>query len=335
MLKQRRVTGFDSVVGHEEIISTLQHAIRLGKVSHAYIFGGEHRSGKKMLASLFAMTLQCKEHGIGSCMKCISCKKALNKNHPDIINITHEKLNFIGIDDIREQLINGVGIKPYESPYKIYIVNSADKLTFQAQNALLKTLEEPPVYVIIMLLVDNPDALLLTITSRCVIFSLKPVKDHLVKDYLMNKMHIPDFQAEGQVSFANGNVGKAQQIANSAEFIKLTKNALRILKHSRELEIYEFMDAIQIISTEKQKIYDYLELFIMWFRYVLVFKATKEVDNLLFKKEVNYIKARASVSSYEGLEKIIDAIHMADSRLRSNVNFDLVMELLFLKIREN
>lgn len=334
-MEQGELTGFDGVVGHEEIISHLQNAIRLGKVSHAYIFGGEHGSGKKLLASLFAMTLQCQEHGIEPCMKCASCKKALNKNHPDIINISHEKPNSIGIDEIRDQLINDVGIKPYESPYKIYIVNDADKLTLQAQNALLKTIEEPPAYAVVMLLADNPDALLPTITSRCVILSLKPVGDRLVKDYLMDRMHIPDYQAEVQASFAQGNVGKAQQMANSAEFTELTENALRILKHSREMEVYELVDAIKIMSAEKQNIYDYLDLFTMWFRDVLLFKATKEVDNLVFKEEINYIKERASVSSYEGLEQIIDAIHMADSRLRANVNFDLVMELLFLTIREN
>lgn len=334
-MEQGELTGFDGVVGHEEIISHLQNAIRLGKVSHAYIFGGEHGSGKKLLASLFAMTLQCQEHGIEPCMKCASCKKALNKNHPDIINITHEKPNSIGIDEIRDQLINDVGIKPYESPYKIYIVNDADKLTLQAQNALLKTIEEPPAYAVVMLLADNPDALLPTITSRCVILSLKPVGDRLVKDYLMDRMHIPDYQAEVQASFAQGNVGKAQQMANSAEFTELTENALRILKHSREMEVYELVDAIKIMSAEKQNIYDYLDLFTMWFRDVLLFKATKEVDNLVFKEEINYIKERASVSSYEGLEQIIDAIHIADSRLRANVNFDLVMELLFLTIREN
>ena len=335
MKDQGELKGFDGVVGHEEIISHLQNAIRLGKVSHAYIFGGEHGSGKKMLATLFAMTLQCQEHGIEPCTKCPSCKKALNRNHPDIISITHEKPNSIGIDEIREQLINDVGIKPYESPYKIYLVNEADKLTLQAQNALLKTIEEPPAYAVILLLADNPDALLPTITSRCVILSLKPVGDHLVKEYLMDKMHIPDYQAEVQASFAQGNIGKAQQVAGSAEFAELTENALRLLKHSREMEVYELVDAVKTMSADRQSIYDYLDLFIMWFRDVLLFKATKEVDNLVFKEEINYIKERASVSSYEGLGQIIDAIHMAESRLRANVNFDLVMELLFLTIREN
>lgn len=335
MDEREEVTGFGSVVGHEEIISHLQNAIRLGKVSHAYLFGGEHGSGKKLLASLFAMTLQCEGHGVEPCMKCTSCRKALSKNHPDIISVTHEKPNSIGIDEIREQVINDVGIKPYESRYKIYIINDAQKLTLQAQNALLKTIEEPPAYAVILLLADNPDALLPTITSRCVILSLKPVGDQLVKDYLMDRMHIPDYQAEVEASFAQGNIGRAREMAGSSEFHEMTENALRLLKHSRSMEVYELVDAVKAMSSEKQNIHEYLELFTMWFRDVLLFKATKEVDYLVFKEEINDIKERASVSSYEGLEQILEAIQSADSRLRANVNFELVMELLFLTIREN
>ena len=115
----------------------------------------------------------------------------------------------------------------------------------------------------------------------------------------------------------------------------MTENALRLLKHSRSMEVYELVDAVKAMSSEKQNIHEYLELFTMWFRDVLLFKATKEVDYLVFKEEINDIKERASVSSYEGLEQILEAIQSADSRLRANVNFELVMELLFLTIREN
>ncbi len=329
--------GFAGVVGHEEIIAHLQHAICRDKVSHAYIFSGEQGSGKKLLASLFAMTLQCRDRGQEAepCMECISCKKALTGNQPDILWVTHEKPNSIGIDEIRNQVVNDIAIKPYESPYKIYIIDEADKLTLQAQNALLKTIEEPPVYGILLLLADNPEALLPTITSRCVQLNLKPVGDSLVKEYLMDQMHIPDYQAEVQASFAQGNVGKARQIAGSAEFGELTDNALRLLKHSREMEVYELVDAVKVMSADKQNIQDYLNLFLIWFRDVLLFKATREVDHLVFKEEINSIKERAAISSYEGLERILEAIHTGDSRLRANVNFDLTMELLFLTIREN
>ncbi len=327
--------GFDGVVGHEEIISHLQNAIRLEKVSHAYIFSGERGTGKKLLASLFAMTLQCEEHGTSPCMKCESCKKALSKNHPDIISITHEKPNSIGIEEIREQLINDVEIRPYSSPFKIYIIDEAQKLTLQAQNALLKTIEEPPAYAVIILLTDNLDILLPTITSRCVNLGLKPVSDNMVKTYLMDQMNIPDYQAEVDASFAQGNIGKAKRAATSAEFSELMQNALKILKNSKEMQLYELIAVLKEMSQEKQNIYDYLDLFAMWFRDVLLFKATREVDNLVFKQEINHIKERAQVSSYEGLEQIIDGIQTAGIRLRANVNFDLTMELLFLTIREN
>lgn len=329
------MAGFKEIVGHEEIIQHLQNAIRLGKVSHAYILSGEKGSGKKLLANTFAMALQCEKRDVDPCQECRSCKKAMSRNHPDIIYITHEKPNSIGIEDIRTQLIEDVMIKPYCSSYKIYIVDEAEKLTLQAQNALLKTIEEPPAYAVIMLLTSNMDTFLPTITSRCVKLNLRPVQESMVKDYLMEKMNLPDYQAQMDAAFSQGNIGKARQMAESDDFNLMTEQALRILKKSKELELYEMVEMIKELSAEKQNIDEYLDLFAMWFRDVLFFKATKEVDGLMFKDQLNYIKERAKKSSYEGIEKIIDAIGIAKERLHANVNFDLVMELLFLTIREN
>ena len=136
-------------------------------------------------------------------------QKALSKNHPDIINITHEKPNSIGIEEIREQLTSDVDIRPYSSPHKIYIINDAQLLTLQAQNALLKTIEEPPAYAVILLLTNNIEALLPTISSRCVTLTLKAVGDDMVKEYLMERLHIPDYQAEVDASLAQGNIGES------------------------------------------------------------------------------------------------------------------------------
>ena len=179
-----------NVLGHEEILKHLQNAAAMEQVSHSYIFAGEKGSGKKLLAKLFAMTLQCEEHGKEPCLHCSSCKKAMNRNHPDIIYINHEKPASIGIEDIREQLIGDVAINPYKGPYKIYIVDEAEKLTVQAQNALLKTIEEPPAYAVILLLVNNEGALLPTISSRCVTLNFKPVRDEVIKKYLIDRKSV-------------------------------------------------------------------------------------------------------------------------------------------------
>lgn len=328
------MVGFHNVIGHEEIIRHLKNAIDTGKISHSYIFTGEHGSGKKLLAGIYAMTLQCEEGKSEACGKCESCKKALGKNHPDIIMVTHEKPNAISIDEIREQVVSDVAIKPYCSPYKVYIVPDAEIMTPQAQNALLKTIEEPPEYAVIMLLTSNADSLLPTIRSRCVRLDLKVVDDGLVKKYLMEHLHIPDYQAEIDASYAHGSIGKAKAAATSQEFADITQNALKILKYADTMEVYELTEAIRNLSGEKQNIKDYLDIFQFWFRDVLMFKATREIDNLVFKQEINYIKEQASKRSYENLEKILDALEKTKVRMRANVNTELALELLFLTIRE-
>ena len=326
--------GFNNIIGHEEIIRHLKNAIEAGKISHSYIFTGEKGSGKKLLAGTFAATLQCEAGGTEPCQKCDSCKKAMGKNHPDIIMVSHEKPGTITIDEIRDQVIHDVDIRPYYSPYKIYIIAHADMMTPQAQNALLKTIEEPPEYAVIMLLTNNIGGLLPTIHSRCVRLDLKVVYDGLVKKYLMEHLHVPDYQAEIDASFAQGSIGKAKEAATSQEFAEMTQNALRILKYANTMEVYELSDAIKNLSAEKQNINDYLDIFQFWFRDVLMFKATREIDNLVFKQEINYIKEQAKVRSYENLEKILDSIQKTKVRLKANVNFELALELLFLTIRE-
>ena len=179
------MAGFHDIIGHDDIIRHLKNAIETGKVSHSYIFTGEPGSGKKLLAGTFAAALQCESGESEPCMTCDSCKKVIGKNHPDIITVTHEKPGSISIDEVRDQVVRDVDIKPYCSPYKIYIIPDAEMMTVQAQNAILKTIEEPPEYAVIMLLTSNIDSLLPTIRSRCVRLDLKVVDDSLVKEYLM------------------------------------------------------------------------------------------------------------------------------------------------------
>ena len=141
-----------------------------------------------------AMTLLCEKGGPDPCNECHSCRQADSGNHPDIIRVTHEKPNTISVADIREQVNNTIMIKPYQGPYKIYIIDHADLMTVQAQNALLKTIEEPPAYAVILLLTENADILLPTINSRCVMLKLRNIRDTLIRKYLMEKMEVPDYK---------------------------------------------------------------------------------------------------------------------------------------------
>ncbi len=329
------MAGFRDIVGQEQIKEHLQNALETHKVSHAYIINGEKSSGKEFIARVFAMALQCERGGVEPCNVCHSCKQALSDNQPDIIRVTHEKPNTISVDDIRAQVNNDVAIRPYSSRYKVYIINEAEKMTPQAQNAILKTLEEPPEYAVILLLVSNVNSLLPTILSRCVVLNMKPVRDELVKNYLMEQLQVPDYKAEVCVAFARGNVGKAKALASSEEFENVKSEALGLLKYIQEMEIQEIVAAIKKIGEYKLEISDYLDILAIWYRDVLLFKATADVNHLVFREEIQSIRKVAGRSSYEGIERVIQALDKAKKRLDANVNFDLVMELLFLEMKEN
>lgn len=330
------MSRFSDIVGQEQLKEHLENAIKMNKVSHAYIINGERSAGKEFIAKTFAMALQCENReGIEPCQECHSCKQALSGNHPDIIFVTHEKPGTIGVDDIRNQINGDVAIKPYSSPKKIYIMNEGEKMTVQAQNALLKTLEEPPEYAVILILTTNVDSLLPTILSRCVVLNMKPVKDAQVKKFLMENMEIPDYKADICVAFARGNVGKARLLAKSEEFDKVKEEAITLLKYIGEMELNEVVTAIKKINEYKFDVNDYLDILSIWYRDVLLFKATHDVNNLIFREEIQYIRKVADKSTYEGIEQIIDALEKSKQRLNANVNFDLTMELLLLTIKEN
>ena len=329
------MAGFQDILGHEQIIEHLQNAIKTDKVSHAYILDGPDMSGKKMIADAFSMTLECEKKGTEPCMECHSCKQALGKNQPDIIYLQHEKPNTISVDDIRSQINNDIGVKPYSSPYKVYIVDEAEKMNVQAQNALLKTIEEPPAYAVILLLTNNAEIFLPTILSRCVRLSLKAVPDEKIKAYLMENYEVPDYKADVCVAFAQGNVGKAIELAESEDFNEIKNSALQLIKRLDDIELYEMTEAVKQISNYKLKINDYFDLIMIWYRDVLLYKAPADVNKLIFKEEVYEIKKEASRSSYGGIENILEALEKAKIRLNANVNFDLVIELLLLTIKEN
>lgn len=329
------MAGFKDVIGRKDLVSYIQNTIQNNQVSHAYIFNGERGAGKKMFAQLFAMTLQCEKGTTEPCNECHSCRQALSGNHPDIIRVTHEKPNTISVEDVRVQINNDIMIKPYNGKYKIYIVPDADLMTVQAQNALLKTIEEPPEYAVIILLTENAESLLPTILSRCVVLKIKNVKDTLIKKYLMEQMQIPDYQADICTAFAQGNIGRAIMLATSEHFNEIKEETIQLMKRIKEMELTDLVEAVKRLSGYKIEVSDILDLISVWYRDVLLYKATKDINGVIFSDQMKYIKERANTSSYEGIEIILKGIETAKTRLKANVNFDLVMELLLLTIKEN
>lgn len=329
------MASFKDVVGHEQIIEHLSNSLKNNKVSHAYIFCGEDGTGKNMLAKLFAKALQC-EAGYGdSCGMCRSCKQVESGNQPDIRWVSHEKPGSIGVDEIREQVNNDIAIKPYSSKYKIYIIDEAEKMTPQAQNALLKTIEEPPSYGLLMLLTNNAAMLLPTIRSRCVTLNMKAVSTEKIQEHLIHTYEIPDYKARICASFAQGNLGKAIKMAASPDFNELHESVLNLAKNVDDMDIYVVMDAVKKLSEYKADIYDIIDMMMVWYRDILMLKLTNDPNLLIYPEEYSALSRRAAKSTFEGLDNIIRAMEKAKVRLKANVNFDTALEMMLLTIKEN
>ena len=329
------MANFKDIIGQESIKKHLQTAIKTGNLSHAYIINGEYGSGRQTIASALAKTIQCqsKTDDTDACGVCTSCKQAESHNHPDIKYITHDKTS-ISVNDILEQLNNDISIKPYSSEYKIYIIPDANKMTEQAQNALLKTIEEPPVYAIIILLTENCDSLLPTIRSRCVTLTMNPVEKDKICTYLENKFQLEPEQAQIAANYCQGNIGKAIRFASSSDFIEMKNQVLKLLKNLDSMDIASIIDTIKEFSTHKNDINDYLDLMLLWYRDVLMFKVTKDANLLLYSDEYSAISEQATKRDYENIENIIAAIDKAKVRLKANVNFDVTIELMILAMKD-
>ncbi|MDD6439725.1 MAG: DNA polymerase III subunit delta' C-terminal domain-containing protein, partial [Lachnospiraceae bacterium] len=255
-------------------------------------------------------------------------------NQPDIMVWRYQKETSISVDDIRA-LVSDVQIKPYASRYKIYILPDAQKMTREAQNALLKTLEEPPEYAVIILLSTSRDAMLETILSRCVVLPLRPVDAAKVRSYLMDRHGVEPYQADICVAFAQGNIGRAVALATSENFYSLLERAIQILTHVKEWDVSDIVVLIRDMDRGKDVVNDILDLFSIWYRDVLLFKATRDADGIIFREQIVQIREAAQKSSYDGIQRILDAIRTAKIRLKANVSFDLTMELLLLTMKEN
>lgn len=329
------MANFSDIIGHEDIVKHFKSSIELGKVSHAYILNGEKGSGKKTLAGIVAKSLQCETGDPDPCGKCKSCLQAESGNQPDIIWVTHEKPNVVSVDEIREQVINDVGLKPYSSRYKIYIIPDAQLMNSQAQNALLKTLEEPPEYAIIMLLTNNVNKFLPTILSRSIVLNFKPVEPLYMIEYLCTQLDVDQDRARFCVNFAQGNLGKAVRLAISPDYNELIDDSVRLLRRMDQMDNEEIISAVKNMGKYKLDATDYIDIMTMWFRDILMVKIANSPNKIIFKDEFSVMKKQASKVSYEGLEEILAALDKLKVRLEANVNYEIAMELMLLTIKEN
>jgi len=298
--------NFNEIAGHRQIINSLQSSVKHGRVSHAYIFSGEAGMGKKLLAKTFAKTLQCEAIETGEacepCGRCRSCLTFESGNQPDVFYVKPTKTKAIGVDDIREQVSENLVTRPFSSAYKIFIIDHADEMTAQAQNALLKSIEEPAVYAVFILLSRNIHLFLPTVLSRCVTYKLKPVPEPDVRAYLL-RVGVPSANAGLLSEYAAGSIGRALALANDTEFLAMRGEITKAAEKLERADLAETFAVFPVFEKYKERIQEALDILYIY-----------------------YHDARAPFA-------FMDSIDAAKRRLKQNANFQLTIEVMLLDIK--
>ncbi|MCL2851695.1 MAG: DNA polymerase III subunit delta' [Defluviitaleaceae bacterium] len=321
--------SFQNVVGNEHVVRVLQGALCSGRIGHALCMTGKPGTGRKLISYAFAKALQCEDRRGGeSCGICRSCVSLEAGTHPDVFRIRSDKSS-VGVDIVRERIVDEMAHKPHSYPYKIFVVEEASALTVQAQNAMLKTLEEPCGYGVILLIAERADSLLPTIRSRCLTYSTRPVGASRIAEYLNRNARVTAEDAEKFAQLAHGSIGRAMRLATDDEFSALRKYTSDLAVSLAGLSIVEAFSQTKELERYKHRIADVLDILSVKYRDALVVSETGETSRML---DIG-ISSQVACSRDLLLDKLA-AIDNARARLRFNGNFQLVMDSLLLTLRD-
>ncbi len=291
---------FENIIGNEKIRKELKKTIENNKILHSYMFIGNEGIGKKLIAKEFAKNILCQEKN--GCNKCKSCIEFINNNNPDFYILESEDRN-IKIEQIR-YIQKKVQEKPIISNKKIYIIDNADTMTKEAQNCLLKTLEEPPEFVIIILIGKNEDAFLSTIKSRCMIMHFNEIEDEKISQYLKEQFGMNNINSTMLRTF-EGSIGKAIKLKDKIETYNQIDNIIYSLENK---DIIDIINLSNIIYKSKEEIYDILEY-------------------------INVILIELAKKSYKYTE-CIKTVEDTVKRLKQNSNYDMCIDNMLFNIWE-
>ena len=292
---------FENILGNEKNKKILEKAINLKKMSHSYIFWGTEGIGKKIIAKEFAKQILCLGDNKPDC-KCKSCIEFDSENNPDfqLINSENDKIK---IEQIRE-MQRKIAEKPIISHHKVYIIDNADRMTPEAQNCLLKTLEEPPEYIVIILICSNENNLLSTIKSRCTRLHFDKIENSEILDYI-NKNEPDKNISPNIIEFAQGSIGKALKLSENIEIYENVEKLIEQMKSK---------DLIDIVKSAEQ-----------------LYKSKEEIDFIL--EFINVILLKFGKQEHKYV-KCIDIVENTKKRIKANSNYDMCIDNLIFNMWE-
>ena len=322
---------FEEIRGNTRLVEQLRRSAASGRSSHAYLFLGGAGAGKRLIANTFAKALQC-EGEKRPCDSCKSCHAFNHGNHPDVIYFQPLKNGkTYTIEDVREQLLETVDLKPFQYEKKIYIIEKADTLNIQSQNALLKTLEEPPAHAVFLLLAERAEAFLPTILSRVVVMKIRPLSAETIADYLMQAGHLAE-ESHILSAYAQGRIGQALELVEDEGFREMRQDILgklEALPSMSEGDAYLLAKDLEGYKNDLR----FLDIMELWYRDLLTAKSLREEGYLIQRDKKDAI-FRAAKEPAALLAKKAAAVRTARMRLAQNANFRLTMEVMLMDLKE-
>ena len=295
--------NFNEIIGNNDVKNNLEAICKLNKIAHSYIFVGIQGIGKKLIAKEFSKKILCLKEQNG-CNYCKSCLEFETENHPDFKIIVPDGKN-IKIEQIRD-IQSKIYEKPIISFKKVYIIDDADLMTKEAQNCLLKTLEEPPNYIVIILIVSNESNLLNTIKSRCIKITFDSLKEEELKKFL-NQENIDN----KILKRADGSIKKLIHIKENIELYKKIEDEFFNIENR---QLIDFLKTTETVSKNKEII-----------NYIL------DYINLIFYEKANNNSCIVDFQKYMNCIQIVEKVKQI---LKQNGNFDMSIDYLFLKVWE-
>lgn len=332
-IKKGCIIIFNSLIGQGEIKGILENSIKGNKVSHAYVFTGPRGIGKKSFAKIFSGMLLCENQSGGiRCGQCFACKTFDNNTNPDF-HIIDAGEGSIGVDEIRK-IQSEVIIKPYYSSRKVYLIIEADKMTVQAQNCLLKTLEEPPSYAVIILTASNYEALMETIRSRVSRIPFKKYNNEELRAILDLWLDKPVYNMDFVLSFSDGIAGNALDIAGSEDFIRIREESINVILKLVSKKTEDIFNASKFFEENKSDIDIILDIMLTFYRDLLIYKKTENEKMLINSDKKGIILNNIAKFTAGKLGDNIELIENTKRILQQNANFQLSMEVMLMKLQE-
>ncbi|WP_449389970.1 DNA polymerase III subunit delta' [Clostridium sp. ETTB3] len=305
-------------IGHEALINNFKQRCLKNTLSHAHLIAGEDGVGKGKLANILAKFI---------------LNGDLDREYVDIINYSSEKSSF-GVDDVRD-IIEEVYKKPFEKDKKVIIIHEGNKLTIQAQNTLLKTIEEPPKGVYIIILCESLELILDTIKSRCEIYKLKPLTKSELYEYIkIKKFNYDENEIKSAIAFSEGVPGRIDRYFNDDKLRELRNNIVILIKNLNKNDLEDILQQEESFSNLKNDKEEVLNIFGLFIRDILINKEIENEEFIINSDKLEDIKELTKEMSFKKLNNMIKTIEEARRNIKSNVSWGMTLRVMLMGFME-